>query len=60
MAQVNSTPGQNQTNANAVVASASAEVGPTASTKLSATLTTVAYMQSEPGKAVSTVNVKRS
>ena len=28
--------------------------------KLAATLTTVAYTQSEPGKTVSPVNVKRS
>ena len=60
MAQVNSSPGQNQTAGNATVSSNSAEVGPTSSTKLTATINTVAYGQSEPGKAVSPVNVKRS
>ena len=60
MAQVNSEPGKNQTNANAAVTSSSSEVGSTSSTKLAATLTTVSYSQSEPGKAISPTNVKRS
>ena len=60
MAQVNSTPGKNETIGNVTVSSGSAEVGSTSSTKLTATLNTVSYTQSEPGKITSPVNVKRS
>ena len=60
MAQINSSPGKNEALGNVTVSSASAEVGSTSSTKLTATLNTVAYAQNEPGKAISPVNIKRS
>lgn len=59
MAQVNSEPGRNQTFGNVTVPAATAEVG-TTDTKTKATATIVTYSQSEPGKTVGPINVKRS
>ena len=59
MAQVNSSPGQNQTAGNVAVSTSASETGVT-SAKATAAATAVTYTQSEPGKAVSPVNVKRS
>ena len=56
MTQVNSTPGQSQVAGNVVVAPNVSAPG-ASNTRGTAALTTVAYMQSEPGK---TVNPKRS
>jgi hypothetical protein len=56
MAQVNSTPGQNQTAANLTVSAATAEVGATAA-KVAAAAVSVPYAQTEPGI---TVKVLRS
>jgi hypothetical protein len=49
MAQVNSTPGKNEVNANVVVVPGPAQPG-AQSSRTFATNTTVSYMQSEPGK----------
>lgn len=58
MAQINSTPGQNQINGNVAVAPAQTETGVT-SAKVTAAATVVKYNQSEPGKQTST-NPQRS
>ena len=59
MAQVNSSPGQSQAAGNVAVVSTTAETGVT-SAKIAAATVVVPYMQSEPGKAISTVNITRS
>jgi hypothetical protein len=58
MAQVNSTPGQNQAFGNVAVASTTSETGVT-STKAAANATVVPYTQSEPGKQPSPTNPVR-
>jgi hypothetical protein len=58
MAQVNSSPGQNQAFGNVAVASATSETGVT-STKAAANATIVPYMQAEPGKQPSDRNPVR-
>lgn len=55
MTQVNSSPGQNQIAGNIAVTPSVSAPG-ASNTRGTATLTTVAYMQSEPGR---TVNPKR-
>jgi hypothetical protein len=60
MAQVNSTPGQNQVFGNAAVVPATFEVGAT-DTKTKATATIVKYNQTEPGRNGDTnINAIRS
>ena len=60
MAQVNSVPGQNQTNANAVVASGRSQPG-SSDQEMKANAITVPYAQSEPGKLIDQkINVERS
>ena len=58
MAQVNSTPGQNQVFANAIVATASSSSG-ASDTSAKANATVVPYMQAEPGKQPSDRNPVR-
>jgi hypothetical protein len=60
MAQVNSSPGQNQAFGNVAVSAATAEVGSTTATKTIATNTVVKYTQSEPGKTPGPSNTVRS
>jgi hypothetical protein len=60
VAQVNSSPGQNQVFGTVAVVPAISEVGTVTATKTIATLTTVSYSQSEPGKPISNVNTKRN
>jgi hypothetical protein len=59
MAQVNSSPGQNQVAGNVTVTSATAEVG-TDQVKVAARAVTVPYMQVEPGKPINQTNTTRS
>jgi hypothetical protein len=59
VSQVNSTPGQNQAAANAVVSSGRSQPG-SVDQETKANAIVVPYTQSEPGKTISPVNVKRS
>lgn len=59
MAQVISTPGQNQAAANAVVSSGRSQPG-SVDQETKANAVVVPYAQSEPGKPVSQVNTNRS
>jgi hypothetical protein len=59
MAQVNSVPGQNQTFANAVVASGRSQPG-SVDQETKANAVTVAYTQSEPGRKKDTAEGKRA
>jgi hypothetical protein len=59
MAQVNSSPGQNQVFGNAVVASGRAQPG-SVDQETKANATVVAYSQSEPGRKNDVAEGKRS
>ena len=59
MAQVNSSPGQNQAAGNLAVAPGINQLGSSAN-RATATLTTVAYTQIEPGWAEGPAKPKRS
>jgi len=59
MAQVNSSPGQNQTFGNATVAAGAVHVG-AGDPLLKAAATVVTYMQSEPGRKNDTAEGKRT
>jgi hypothetical protein len=60
MAQIISSPGQNQVFGNVVVAPATSEVGNVADTKVKATATIVKYGQTEPGRGITGSDPLRS